>query len=676
MASTTVKSPSKQIIDMIQTKMLEVGKSPHIPVQLESSKSVSMDARKIRMMDALYSLDNTIESLLQAAERVSEVIPQHLQWISTLYDPIVISETLDKKFNEQIRCWESTEGKKDLLQSAFEVYKVTPIYDPEYSRFLASVLDPSGSNFVGEIVENVLSSNKTNGKFGLEAFKKEVYSWQEKMNVHLFLMAARHMGTKSMWKSNCDFLEATLQKVNAINTTWEEKMNSIGELCSDTQDVCVPATLQHLQYLLCLKKIDTKPLQVPLEQFLCTCIKKLPQVFPAFLLCPRVSGYTKKTWGFESLKMNMTKKDIEIVSGPFTIVENTELSKYLVLSCNVLLNNIAKYVLGPDVGYFLQLANNVHSLDNDMESNFKFLSGIGLNDVPALNTCIKELRTEFKRHTKGACQDVNAVAVAWKIDLPRKSLICTKVPNNHCLSEPHKLTRKSSAEKTPLPTCGGISFGAYTDEDVQAVRTYVKRTVHANFSKGFPLTGNEIHTMLPESVACWLLHEPALHNIIGLHNSVPWEHEHQDTRYAETQLGNLGSGRYRDWCNFSDKAITNNMFKSKLDSHVLHVSKVYSMQYPWLGVSENKWVKVYSSQPLDVHFLHAPNDDFSVKGLSQSVNNRFKHTLGLLPLRNENCSVKKDDVHMYSDDTTSSVMMVYSANDDTDKNLEFMLFKM
>jgi hypothetical protein len=265
--------------------------------------------------------------------------------------------------------------------------------------------------------------------------------------------------------------------------------------------------------------------------------------------------------------------------------------------------------------------------------------------------------------------------IGWNVDLPRKSLICNNVPNNHCLSEPYNLPRKTKAEKNPYSNSGGVSVLHHTDKEYDAVRTYVKRVLHDKFKRGFPSDDNQMHTMLPESIACWVLHEPALHNIIGLHQSIPWSQEYEDSRYAETQVAGNNSGRYRDWCNFCSRPVNNNMFKSKLDAHVLHVSKIYSSQYAWLNNKEHKWINVYASQPIATHLLHAPTEEFSVSNLCQSVNNRFKHSVGLLPVRNPAHTVLKNDVHFYTDAESGSVLMVYSAHDDIDKNLEFMLFQ-
>jgi hypothetical protein len=266
--------------------------------------------------------------------------------------------------------------------------------------------------------------------------------------------------------------------------------------------------------------------------------------------------------------------------------------------------------------------------------------------------------------------------VGWKITLPPKIPKFTSLPADHDIVHPYQLTRVKLTEKSEHKEACGVGLVVNNQPKVSISQT-IKNTIQHKYQNGVPVLyekDEQIHTALHESIAAFVLHHPELHNIIALHESIPWTNKHMDCRYAETQLASDDSGRYRDWCSFEAKNTKNGQI-SKLDSHVINTHTVYETQFPWIQEEiKNKFVTVWSSLPCKALFLPGIYSNGTITTrLVQSVSSKYKVDMSLIPVRDPAHILEKNDIHVYPDG--NNVLMCYSSKADLDKNIDFMLFK-
>ena len=110
---------------------------------------------------------------------------------------------------------------------------------------------------------------------------------------------------------------------------------------------------------------------------------------------------------------------------------------------------------------------------------------------------------------------------------------------------------------------------------------------------------------------------PPLYTHLRPHDSNPWNNEHEDRRYAETQVA-ANCHRFCDWLAVHPEA------KCRLDSHTIRTDHVFYTFFPLQGQDSCRWVKVACSVRPDLRVMHcrtaAPNP---VDRLAMGVKARF-----------------------------------------------------
>ena len=278
--------------------------------------------------------------------------------------------------------------------------------------------------------------------------------------------------------------------------------------------------------------------------------------------------------------------------------------------------------------------------------------------------------------------------MAWRIDTPARVILFkgqadtvnTKIGSGFM---PHKLSKVLLDERSKLKSPSRIHIVDGLDE--QNVRDSVLMALqgHPVNYENLKRTGQKACSHVLEE-AMWCFSHPVAkttHSQVDLMESSRWEKDHEDHRYAETQMGTNGV-RYRDWlCMYADE---NNLEKCKLDSHILNITEMYQALFPWKRVDGRlEWVTVRSSLPTELRVLHDRHHHFgedpgistdAFKALACSVKSRLLQDLKLLPVRDPSHKIDRTHVSVYTDDLNKQVLIVYTPLGDELKRLEFLSF--
>jgi hypothetical protein len=510
-------------------------------------------------------------------------------------------------------------------------------------------------------------------------------TYKKRELTHQLLITARYTHLPELWTFKKDTLQSSFKKLNAAQD-WESVGSVIQNMINQPNVSTLAEMLDRVQTYYHKKAIVNQCISADLGSFITNITQFVEEKVPKFLLTPTLAYYTKKTWGYPRLYLKYTNdKLLTIEHEPFQVLLPVEQEIKPILPINPLFLKLGETMLTPeitalcknaqDITRFLKLkVDSFTGKESYVIDNITQLKSI-VKDKDEITKCVKTLMSKFNHYTETQCVKLKRPIslIAWKMDLPKKELTALKrFPSNHNFAEPHQITRRVGTENTKLKSVGAVRQVLYSD--ASCTRDMVKQTIQHSFKDVIqPHTNrnNPMYTVLHESIACFTLHDPTLHNIISLHSSIPWTHKYQDNRYAETQLANNNSARYRDWCNLV-VGKTGGRQKSKLDAHVIQVSKLYQSYFPVLQTNEDKymWVDTCSSVPLELNILHHTNDPQKtpLQNLEQCVCDHFK-------VANNPFNVHQDDIHMYSDLDSQSVMLVYSNNNDAEKTLHFLAFQ-
>jgi len=182
-------------------------------------------------------------------------------------------------------------------------------------------------------------------------------------------------------------------------------------------------------------------------------------------------------------------------------------------------------------------------------------------------------------------------------------------------------------------------------------------------------------TTLAETVSVFTGPRPDRHKEVTLHASSPWECDHIDERYAETQRAENGL-RFRDWVtiyrHFDD------VHRSRLASHHLLITMLFHTHFPMSRPDGGyAWVSVASTLPAETRVLRHLGGKTRLEALKRSVENRFVNDPKLLPVWSHGDRIDQADMEVYTDNEAEQIAVVYAPNapDGTRKRLELISFR-
>jgi hypothetical protein len=770
---------------------------PHKQVK---SKTVEMapHSNPVIVLEHLRQVRDSVKGIVQYIHSVASEQTRGKSWIQLLFQPITLELSQLQEFQAQMRLWDDMDSKpktdthlqdmtpKDPLSTVFQMQKVTPLHDPMFSYFVASVFpfirddtsvatsvpsaSPSGTEgdcsyavvnrLHGEIVDIILSYNKNKPHYTLEQFKQDVLSWKKQKLMFPLLILARMDSTfdkdpiKGIPPEASQAIQTLLQKLRK-----QRDWDSVGKILSEQPvDQLHPFFLAYLEHVgnVMLATDYSKDLAFfsrvtesdsELTAVLCHSLQFLQQesILPVFMRCPEALGYqsafssteNSHTWGVPHLALDFIEgtRALQIVSTSSSLamqvipMESASTDKATksnhvrnsLLPSVSLASSVARLgeaLLHPVIAQVLQNSNDlarflrikVDTVDrlqkyDDPVKNLRFMQHVRSETETEVRQCISLVTQEYDefvgKHIVHKKLSSPRVYTAWRLELPCKMLTLTPAAVSHLhiqrvtpgvrdngynFAEPHQLPRKMHGDKSSYKPIHGVCMSHDKTVTQDTARNTVVRALKFRFKDGIDEVvekNGQQHTVLHESLACFCMHEPVLHTEIPLHASLQWNSDYEDKRYAETQLANGGSARFRDWCNFMEKK-TAIPQKSKIDSHVIRATEVHETIIPLsIGASQQQWVHVTSSMPLPQReiflALPTPSSDephCSLSALGSVLKNKFKNSIHLVPTRSKDHVLTKENIHFYTDTHTETIMMVYACENDPDKNLDFMLFKM
>lgn len=182
-------------------------------------------------------------------------------------------------------------------------------------------------------------------------------------------------------------------------------------------------------------------------------------------------------------------------------------------------------------------------------------------------------------------------------------------------------------------------------------------------------------TTLAETVSVFTGPMAERHTEVELHASCPWDNDHIDERYAETQRAENGL-RFRDWVtmyrHFDD------VHRSRLASHHLEVTQLFHTHFPMAqSVKGYSWVSVASTLPAETRVLRHLGGKTRLEELKRSVENRFVNDPKLLPVWATGDRIDQAGIEVYTDEAAGQVAVVYApiAPDMSRKRLELISFR-
>jgi hypothetical protein len=292
--------------------------------------------------------------------------------------------------------------------------------------------------------------------------------------------------------------------------------------------------------------------------------------------------------------------------------------------------------------------------------------------------------------------------LAWRVDCPSKVILYEGAHDQLDLSQnlPHNLPKDVYADKALSKMISGISLipvNSHHDSH-DFIRSCVATEIagkHDDFanhpshkalvkhSLGRPAV-TYTSTTLAEAVAVFSGPQPENTSRVRLHESIPWDNEQIDYRYAERQAADNGT-RFRDWLTVLRQ--DDDLHRCRLASHEVLLSETYSTHFP-VEVpataspahhmeSKFSWVSVTSSLPAETRTLRYLGGQTTTEALRRSVDNRFMNDSKLLPVRNVGDKVDRVNMEIYSDEASNQVVIAYAPTsmDGTLKKIEMISFR-
>lgn len=649
----------------------------------------SIDNFKVGIAHQLMKLEYARDQLAIYLSQMlmGKDLPDNFQWIQALQAPITISNELQSHYAQKLRMFQSMHPHMTLAESAFLCYQLDAVYDPQYSYYVASQLLPSGKMIDAEISNQLLKMHRGDANYTYQQFENDLFYWPKKQLTHVFLLAAKFMPSAKSWRNNSPgILQGLINTVNHPDFTFKQLQGVFTTLTQRCNGVGINSTLDHLRFLFTGDHEEIQQLKkMTMGELLKSPLSTLQKYIPVFMLCPTAVGYKNHTIGVQSFKLQFQCQGaynliLDVQPVTMQVVQYNSEKKYKTLTSAYYALHAGECLLSPYMGAFLH--NDFNSVSCDPHHNLNRLTNI--QSTPAdLQQRFVDLKCEFTSACYNRHQPNPGTVVAWKIETPKRILKNVHYPPQHCFSEPSRITRFITHKNSTINKIGGLMI---IDKPDDCVRNYVKDALLKSFENAFHPVYNKLcqeHPVIAEAVACWAFHEPMLHTIVAVKHSTPWQQSECDHRYAETQIGENTSARYRDWCEFMQAPVENRLkthgplhsYRCKLDSHVFQNNNLYQTWFPCFintktnatALSRYEWINVTSNKPLATQFIKCNNE---LKNWDQ-----FQSTIDEFVRTNKSTfDTSRYDIHTYKDETQQKILVSLASKTTQENNIHFVVF--
>ena len=701
----------------------------------------------------LWSLVNHIKVMHQYTELLSEAAAGRgphapllsgskemcvgpLQWFVSLCQDLRqhLKQTDVEEYQRHVSIWrQGNPGLFGDAEAAYHVHQGNMVEDRNMTRYLVSLLHPSGKEYEVDIAGNMLRAQPAS----YDDFQQQFSTWRSSALYHPLCLAARNMPRAEQWVPELLLHEADdwQELLDAFNQASHCSGNRLQAICESLADrspmlnnfIC--DLLDRIAILTRVKSnagLDSTLLDdyMPLLQFpkdekspYTHCLmtwnrlrQTMEQAVPPSLLCPTLYPPSRGMWGYRRLLLAMhANGSLQIQPSPFTWMDKDSLGgqKEPILSPQDrlydILARLGDAATSPEVAHLMLDPRSLHDILAGVKSggalpdysNRQYVINRMKGDMPdnsdfiaCLSKIILSLPVTTEREFKSPQQ-----FLAWRIDTPPRAILYHGAEDKVDLASqpPYTLHKSIGQDKVPNRTVSGISILNDAVMDPDEIHAALKACIaeeivgaHVDFAdhphhktpiRTVGKTQEIMHTTtLAEAVSLFTGPLPERLSDVPLHMSAPWQEDHIDTHYAERQTGDNGS-RLRDWAAvYMDEE---EIQRCRLASHEIRCSKVYETHFPLASFAGHTWVSVASTLPTETRVLRLLGGKSSLEVLKRSVDSRFMHDPKLLPVSVPGDTVTRTNMEIYSDEKAGQVMLAYApvAVDGTRRSIEFMTFQ-
>ena len=650
-----------------------------------------------------------------------------LEWLAPLLTTAIpIEDPTD--YHNHVSLWRaSNPGLFSNSEAMFHTHQAYVVEDLNMTRLLTTSLIPTARNYDVAIASNLLKTRPDS----YDEFHTDLTTWRTKTAYHPLILAALHMPRAEQWlPPQClhesDDWQSLLDSINQSGFLTHFRLEEILSRLSDRSQLLQNSICGVLDRICTLMDVKSdSPSPTPLSALLPSLQSKpdpqapytnsllawptlkasIQNAIPPSLLCPSLSSSNRDGWGYKQLQLQVLSKQLLINPGPLQWIKKgacipTEPHAGLITDrFQDMLFRMGETATSPEIAHLmlqpesmLECLSEINSapdfsLINDRNNIIQSMSNPPNH---AFLSCVKLLVSKLPPVTPQTFPAPLSV-LAWRIDCPQPTILYIGHSDNIDLNstQPHTLPKLLLYDKMPNRYISGISVLSDTLDTHQSLRAILADEIlagHQDFachpflqaqitSRNPPISTPATCTTLAETVAVFTQSKPDNHTEIPLHTSKPWEEDHIDDRYAETQTA-LNGTRYRDWVTMYRSE--QDLFKSRLASHHIQITQLFHTHFPLSEQGKHTWVYVASTLPAETRVLRHVGGKNQLDALRRSVENRFMHDPKLLPVWTPGDTIDQSSMCTYSDPKSNQVLLVYAPISANNERLHFevMSFQM
>lgn len=675
-----------------------------------------------------------------------------LEWFAPLCGPMILTQSAREECESQVNQWRANgnPGLYSNAEAAYHVHQARQTEDPNMTRFLVSQMKPNAKEYEVSIAGNILrakpdSFEEFNADF-LGWRKRGLY---HTMCLAARAMPNLEQWVPSWLSQESDDWGDLLDQFNKRSSCSSPRLAAIFESMSDRSTALNNRVCGLLDRVAILTRIRSNyPGEANLDEFLesvkfpigasfetslefCAELKPvLEGTMPPSLLCPSLDPPTRGTWGYRRLELQIDDTgNVTIHSGHLEWISKENIDFSIKQNEGVhserlrdILFRIGEVITSPEMAQLMYMPDTIHCAlsGQQQEKSEDEIKGLccnreaiikimdGFHKLPPWHDSAAVVH-KIVRSIPSHRIDVHIPPIrllAWRIDCPSKVILYEGAHDNLDLGQtlPHHLPKDVYPDKVTSRTTSGISLlASNTFVDSHSVlracvaseiagkypdfSTHPLHKAHVKHVIGRPPTPY-LSTTLAEAVAVFSGPLPENTSRVKLHESVPWDNEHIDYRYAEQQSADNGM-RFRDWLTVYRE--DDELHRCRLASHEVLVGETFSTHFPVeIPVTASSspspspslstkfsWVSVASTLPAETRTLRHLGGQTVTEALKRSVDNRFMNDSKLLPVRNVGDKVDRSNMEIYSDEASNQVLIAYAPTspDGTLKTIEMMSFR-
>lgn len=472
-----------------------------------------------------------------------------LSWFAGLDVPMHSTDRFRHVYDLQAHLFQKGSALMPMAHGelVYRLHQWVPHMDKGLTRHMLAI------NVVGIVkeyeVEVAQSVSRLNPNATLSEFKDKLDGWRGQGLLHVLMLAAKKMPTLNDWlpmdkQDDAKNWETVLNEVNAARN--EKNLGSrLNELFNEmdwTSPSClaIAGTLDRLAVLMRVKSnggvfgldeaLQGFPEAPGWVDMLLDGKKNLETSMPPSILCPRLHGHPRPTWGYACLTPRYTNGVLRFNEDQLEWVEpmseppvcllkpgesKAEQASSMGSRLADMIARMGEMLLSPEMGHVLMLA--LEGSDHIVMGKSKLSD----NEIHMCRTPNLLLHFMMHKHLISDREDIYALQdalfesmpkvteegrmslIAWRVDPPAHVLLCAGTTQK--LLEPHQRKRIVLAdERSLVRSVGGIALENMNHQDHVLFHA-------ANMNRGNEENGHT-HTALLEGLTCFGLSLPLLHS--------------------------------------------------------------------------------------------------------------------------------------------------------------------